>query len=89
MSALSKANDIRSRRAQLKRDVKTGRVVVKTILSDPPEWIETMKVLELLLAMPKYGRVKAGKTVNQCRLSPAKTVGGMSRRQRAELCASL
>lgn len=85
LTALAHGNEIRIKRANLKRDIKAGRANVKSLLADPPEWLETMKVFELLLAEPKVGRVKANKYMNSCRISPSKTVGGMSERQRHEL----
>ena len=85
MEALQRANDIRSRRAQLKRDLKAGRQPIHELLLDPPEYLETAKVFDLLLAVPKYGRVKVNKILTTCRISPSKTIGGMSERQRAEL----
>jgi hypothetical protein len=39
----------------------------------------------MLMAVPKFGRVKAARFLNQCRISQSKTVGGLSDRQRAEL----
>ena len=39
----------------------------------------------MLMAVPKFGRVKAARLLNQCRISQSKTVGGLSDRQRAEL----
>ena len=51
----------------------------------PPEYLETAKVFDMLLATPKFGRVKANKILQQCRISPSKTVGGLSERQRTEL----
>ena len=83
--ALARANDVRSRRAQLKRNVKARREFVDELLLDPPKYLETAKVFDLLLAIPKYGRVKVNKILGQCNISPSKTVGGLSRRQRAEL----
>jgi hypothetical protein len=59
MAALAKADRVRLARAQLKRDLKKRRVSICDVLADPPEWIETMPVLQLLLAVPKVGRVKA------------------------------
>jgi S13-like protein len=85
MDALGKANAIRTRRAQLKRDLKGGRASIHSLLLEPPEWVETAKVFDMLLAVPKYGRVKANKVLNQCRISPSKTIGGLSERQRTEL----
>jgi len=37
------------------------------------------------MAAPKCGRVKSAKILEQCRISPSKTVGGLSERQRSEL----
>lgn len=85
MEALRRANDIRVRRAKLKKDLKTGRVQIETILLDPPEYVSTAKVFDMLMAVPKFGRVKAARLLNQCRISQSKTVGGMSERQRTEL----
>jgi hypothetical protein len=87
MEALKRANDIRVRRARLKRDLKDGRVRVEQVLGDPPDYVETAKVFDILMAVPKFGRVKAARFLNQCRISQSKTVGGLSERQRAELIA--
>jgi hypothetical protein len=89
MDALQRANEIRTRRAQLKRDLKAGRVSIHTLLLDPPEFLATAKVFDMLLAVPKYGRVKANKVLQQCRISPSKTIGGLSERQRDELVSLL
>ena len=89
MDALQKANVIRTRRAQLKRDLKAGRVSIHTLLLEPPEYLETAKVFDMLLAVPKYGRVKANKILVSCRIAPSKTIGGLSERQRSELISLL
>ena len=89
MEALKRANDIRSARAKLKKDLKAGRYSIHTLLSNPPSYVETAKVFDMLVAVPKYGRVKANKVLTQCRISPSKTIGGLSDRQRAELVALL
>jgi hypothetical protein len=89
MEALQRANDIRSRRAQLKRDLKAGRASIHKLLLEPPAYLETAKVFDMLLAVPKYGRVKVNKILQQCRISPSKTIGGLSERQRSELVGML
>jgi hypothetical protein len=89
MEALKRANDIRTQRAQLKKDLKGGRVKIQTLLLDPPEYVQTAKVFDMLLAVPKYGRVKTNRILNQCRISPSKTIGGLSERQRNELVNQL
>ena len=85
MDALSRANQIRTRRAQLKRDLKNGDADIEKILEKPPEYVATAKVFDILMAVPKFGRVKATRFLTQARISQSKTVGGLSDRQRAEL----
>lgn len=89
MEALQKANAIRSQRAQLKKELKSGELEIVQVLQDPPEFLKTAKVMDLLLVVPKFGRVKAARVLTRCRISQAKTVGGLSERQRAELCETL
>src|ERR671935_325459 len=76
MEALQRANDIRSRRAQLKRDLKAGRASIHDLLLHPPEYVETAKVFDMLLAVPKYGRVQGNKVPVPGRYSPRKKHGG-------------
>jgi hypothetical protein len=85
MDALKRANDVRVRRARLKKDLKDGRVRIDQILHNPPEYVSTAKVIDILMAVPKFGRVKAARFLNTCRISQSKTVGGLSDRQRTEL----
>jgi len=80
MDALKRANDVRVRRAKLKKDLKDGRVRIETILGNPPEYVSTAKVIDILMAVPKFGRVKAARFLNTCRISQSKTVGGLSER---------
>jgi len=89
MDALKRANEIRTRRARLKRDLKAGRTKIHGLLLDPPEYLLTAKVFDLLLAVPKYGRVKVNRILTHCRISPSKTIGGLSQRQRDELVSYL
>jgi hypothetical protein len=89
MRALRRANEIRTRRAKLKRDLKAGKVKVESLLLDPPEYVMSAKAFDMILAVPKYGRVKANRILSQCRISPSKTIGGLSERQRAELVGQL
>jgi hypothetical protein len=85
MEALRRANDIRSARARLKEKLRSGELCIVDVLIDPPVCVHTAKVLDLLLAVPKYGRVKSNRVLERCRVSPAKTVSGLTPRQRKEL----
>jgi len=87
MEALKRANHVRSKRAALKADLKRGTVTIVSVLNDPPEFLQTAKVIDVLMAAPKCGRVKSARILEQCRVSPSKTVSGLSDRQRSELLA--
>ncbi len=89
LDALERANEVRTKRAALKRDLKGGRKTIVAVLTDPPAYVETAKAFDMLLATPKLGRVKVNKLLTQCRISPSKTIGGLSVRQRDELVALL
>lgn len=89
MEALRRANEVRVRRASLKKELKAGNIRIDELLDDPPEYVGTAKVFDILLAVPKFGRVKAARFLKHCRISQSKTVGGLSERQRAELVGLL
>lgn len=90
LEALENANRIRTYRAGVKRDLKARRVSIYDLLLEPVHpMLETAKVYDLLLATPKYGRVKANKVLQLCRISASKTVGGLTHRQRVELVSTL
>jgi hypothetical protein len=85
LDALRRANEIRSLRAKLKKDLKSGGESVDEVIKAPPEYVLTAKVFDIIVAAPKYGKVKATRLLNQCRISQGKTLGGLSTRQRDEL----
>src|SRR5680860_844706 len=89
MEALKRANGIRTERARLKEALKNGTVDIEDILVEPPEYVHTAKVFDLILAVPKYGRVKTSRILERCRVSSSKTVIGLTPRQRRELVENL
>ena len=89
LEALRRANEIRIGRAQLKRTLASGSVRITEILARPPECAKTQKVHDLLLALLKYGPARVARLLAQCQISSAKTVAGLSERQRGELIGRL
>lgn len=85
MIALAKANYHRGYRANLKRELQAGRMTFDQVLRNPTEEVMAMKVVDVMLHMPKYGRVKVNKILGKCQVSPSKTIGGLTDRQRYEL----
>jgi hypothetical protein len=73
MRALRHANEIRSGRATLKKELASGRVRIEQIIAEPPESPRTAKIYDLLLALPKIGPAKAARSLTQCRIAPSIT----------------
>jgi len=89
LDALDRANIVRTKRMKLKRDLKGRRTTLQALIQTPPDYILSMKLFDLVLAAPKYGRVKTNKVLTQCRIAPSKTIGGLTERQRNEICRLL
>lgn len=89
MIALQRANEVRTRKAADKKRIKAGEVNAWVRLIDPPDYWRTAKVFELLVSVPKIGRGKADKILRRERVSPSKTIGGLSERQRQALVVAL
>jgi hypothetical protein len=85
LRALRLANEIRSARAQLKKDLASGKIELAQILARSPECVLTARVRDVLLALPKIGPVKTGRILADCGIAHSKTVGGLTERQRTEL----
>jgi hypothetical protein len=89
LQALQQANEIRQARAQLKRELAAGTADLALILTQPPAFLATMRVHDLLLMLPKIGPVRAGRILSQSQISQNRTVGGLSERQRSALTERL
>ena len=85
MIALRQSNHVRSARARLKRDLREGKVRLEQILTTNVDYLASAEVLDLLVAVPKIGPVKANRLLTTARISPSKTVGELTERQRARL----
>lgn len=86
LSSLTRANEIRTRRAKIKRALRNRHLTPATVLfSLDYDWLHTMRVETVLLATPKLGRVKVNRALQACRISPSKTIYGLTQRQREEL----
>ena len=87
--ALEAGNHVRIQRALLKADLKRGDRSLADLLANPPGYLVSAKVLAVIMALPRYGRMLATGLLESCRINPSKTVGGLSERQRRELLRAL
>lgn len=91
MVSLEKANRTRITRAQMKRDLAVGTADPIQLLAFPPDWLESMKLVDFLPHLPvrAFGPAKAQRLMNRCFISYSKTIGGLSHRQRNVLLKEL
>ena len=89
LESLREATRIRIVRAEIKRQVKAGTVDVVALVLDPPADLRSMKVASLLEALPMVGRQKAAAWLRRAGVSPVKSLGGLTPRQRAALSEQL
>lgn len=85
IAALKLGNDVRTLRKEMKADLKSGDAVAADLLEQAPTWLRSMKTYQFLLAIPGVGGTKARSLMRGCRISHAKTIGGLTERQRADL----
>ena len=78
-------NQVRGLRAKLKQDLREGTVRLEQILATGADYLASAEVFDLLVAVPKIGPVKAAHLLTIARISPSKTVAGLSARQRTRL----
>ena len=86
---LDRANEIRSARASLKKELASGRVRLESVLAQPPAFAAAARVSELLLAVPGFGPVRATRLLAHCQIPYRKTAASLSGRQRDALIAQL
>ena len=85
LRALEQANEVRTARAELKRQLASGKIELAEILANPPPCARTARVRDLLVALPKIGSVRAGRILGHCGIAHSKTLGGLTDRQRGTL----
>lgn len=96
-AALARANAVRSARADLKVRLGAERTTdraVAVLAEDTdgiidPDHVATMRVRDLLMAIPGMGRRRVDRLMVALYISPSKTIGGLTDRQRGELIEQL
>ena len=85
--ALVKAGEARRARAEVKELLKMGSLTVAGLLerADGDEILARMKVLAVLEALPKLGKVKARRTMEEIGISESRRLRGLGAQQRSAL----
>jgi len=88
-AALVKAAEARRVRAEVKQLLKMGALSMSGLLAraDAEVIVSKMKVLAALESLPKLGKVKARRTMEEIGISESRRLRGLGKQQRADLLA--
>ena len=89
-AALEKAKAARIKRAQVRDDLKSGKLSLEDVLAmkDDPI-VGRMKVSTLIETLPGYGKAKAEKIMGELKIAESRRLKGLSERQEAALLERL
>ncbi|MGQ9778635.1 MAG: integration host factor, actinobacterial type [Bacillota bacterium] len=84
--ALKKAQEIRSKRAQIRQDLKQGKTTIREILAKmDDDVIAKMRVAYLLESLPRIGKIRTRKIMSDIGIDEARRVQGLGSRQKQAL----
>ena len=88
--ALAKAQQIRSQRMEVRKQLKAGSLTIYDILADVDNEIYAkMRVKYLLESLPQIGKITAAKLMEEIGIDEARRVQGLGSRQKAQLLEKL
>ncbi len=85
--ALEKAAEARRKRAEIKGQLKSGKLTLKDMLSRQDDTVGKMKVSTVLESLPGVGKVRARKIMEKLDISASRRVRGLGAKQRESLLA--
>jgi hypothetical protein len=89
-AALARANEVRHRRAELKRDIRTGQMPLERLLDGrPPPWLRTQEVHGMLLVIPRVGQRTALDVMSRADVPLSVTFGRLTGSQGRRLLDQL
>lgn len=88
--ALQKAQQIRSKRMEVRKELKAGKLSLEQVLSDPEnEVYAKMRVKYLLESLPQVGKITTQKIMEEIGIDEARRVQGLGSRQKQQLLERL
>ena len=84
--ALKKAQEIRSKRAQIRQDLKQGKTTIREVLANlDDDVIAKMRVAYLLESLPRIGKIRTRKIMSDIGINETRRVQGLGNRQKQAL----
>ena len=87
--ALAKAQEMRTKRMELRKELKAGKVTLAEVLKREDEIVTRMKVKYLLESLPNVGKITAVSIMEEIGINESRRVQGLGKRQLAMLLEKL
>jgi hypothetical protein len=87
--ALAKAQEMRTKRMELRKELKSGKVSLTEVLKRDDEVVSRMKVKYLLESLPNVGKITAVSIMEEIGINESRRVQGLGKRQKAMLLEKL
>jgi transposase len=85
-AALEKAAEIRKARAELKEQLKQGKITLAAVLERADdEVVGKLKVSAVLQAMPGIGKIRAAQIMEKLKIADSRRLRGLGEQQRKAL----
>lgn len=88
-AALDRANEVRTARKEIKKQLARGELELAELIQDPPAEVETAELADVLLWMPGIGRTRVRKILADAGASRNVLMGHLSFATRRRIGASL
>jgi len=82
---LKKALKLRRERAELKKNLKRGKISLKEVLETSGQTVERIKAKDVLTSLPGVGKITAVKIMNEVKIAASRRVKGLGVRQIKEI----
>lgn len=88
--ALKKAQEIRSKRAKIRQNLKNGKTSIREVLAIiNDDVVAKMRVAYLLESLPRIGKVRTRKIMTDIGINETRRIQGLGNRQRQALLERL
>jgi hypothetical protein len=88
--ALKKAQEVRSKRAKIRQNLKNGKTNILEVLENiNDDVVAKMRVVYLLESLPRIGKVKTKKIMNDIGIDETRRIQGLGNRQKQALIERL
>lgn len=87
--ALAKAQEMRTKRMELRKELKAGKVSLAEVLKRDDEVVSRMKVKYLLESLPNVGKITAVSIMEEIGINESRRIQGLGKRQKTMLLEKL